>query len=588
MLSRAPTRLASLASLASIAFPPLLLASPPHLPARSAPLRAISLVALAPIAPHTPPHATPPPPDPSCLPHRAMATSTVAEIPATQRAATVLAYEGPKRLVDNLRLVTDKAVPSPGPNQVLVRMQLRPVNPADGLCAMGYYPGFAPANALPATLGLEGMGVVAALGEAAAQSAPDLAVGRRVVPLLALGALEAGSGAWQEYVAVDAAHVAAVPAGVSDEDAAQVAVNPLTVLGMLNQLNVPKGEYLVQSQAGSTLGRMLIQVARSRGIRTINVVRRAAQAAELKALGGDEVICSTDESVPERVRVITGGRMAHAAVESVAGDLTGAVLSSVRPGGTVLLFGGASGATFSASIGDFIFRDVTLKGFWVGPYLKSLSHEQRQAVVKEAFDLIASGTVTPFTGDKMDLSEFAAALKNQMAENRQGKILLSVRHTSLSLCLMLLSSPPPGDGGADRGRVGLGVEVLRRPHCLMLCSSALCVPFSPSLPCAFPHAALPRRHQETEELIAGAGRVGLGVEVFRQTIAGNIPMGSYSYCVFTNRGGLITRTPAAVPSHRYQALQCRASLPLRFTTLAHTLRYPSPPLPPFLPLFDPL
>ncbi|CAI5536779.1 unnamed protein product [Closterium sp. Naga37s-1] len=141
-------------------------------------------------------------------------------------------------------------------------------------------------------------------------------------------------------------------------------------------------------------------------------------------------------------------------------------------------------------------------------------------------------------------------------------VISHFRHTSLSLCLMLLSSPPPGDGGADSGRVGLGVEVLRRPHCLMLCSSALCVPFAPSLPCASPHAALPRRHQETEELIAGAGRVGLGVEVFRQTIAGNIPVGSYSYCVFTNRGGLITRTPAAVPSHRCQALQCRASLPL--------------------------
>ncbi|CAI5493901.1 unnamed protein product [Closterium sp. Naga37s-1] len=137
------------------------------------------------------------------------------------------------------------------------------------------------------------------------------------------------------------------------------------------------------------------------------------------------VICSTDESVPDMVRAITGGRLAHAAVESVAGDLTGAVLSSVRPGGTVLLFGGASGATFSASIGDFIFRGVTLKGFWVGPCLKALSHEQRQVVVREAFDLIANGTVTPFTGDKMDLSEFAAALKNQMVENRQGKILLS-------------------------------------------------------------------------------------------------------------------------------------------------------------------
>ncbi|GJP41645.1 hypothetical protein CLOM_g1289 [Closterium sp. NIES-68] len=417
MLARAAARLTSLVSSPLASSSTSLLASSPS-------LRAVSLPALAPLLPHTPPRVSTPSPCPSAVPHRAMATSSAPEIPATQRAATVLAFEGPKRLADNLRLVADKPVPSLGPNQVLVRMQLRPVNPADGLCAMGYYPGFAPASALPATLGLEGMGVVAALGEAAAQSAPDLAVGRRVVPLLALGALEAGNGAWQEYLAVDAAHVAAVPAGVSDEDAAQLAVNPLTVVGMLREVNVPRGEYVVQTQAGSTLGRMLIQVARARGIKTINVVRRAAQAAELKALGADEVICSTDENVAERVAAITGGRMAHAAVESVAGDLTGAVLSSVRAGGTVLMFGGASGASFTGSIGDFIFRDVTLKGFWVGRFLKALSHEERQAMAKEAFDLIAGGTVTPFTGDKMDLGEFAAALKNQMVENRQGKILL--------------------------------------------------------------------------------------------------------------------------------------------------------------------
>ncbi|CAI5514628.1 unnamed protein product [Closterium sp. Naga37s-1] len=388
-------------------------------------------------------------------------------------------------------------------------MQLRPVNPADGFCAMGYYPGFAPANALPAALGLEGMGVVAALGEAAAQSAPDLAVGRRVVPLLALGALEAGSGAWQEYVAVDAAHVAAVPEGVRDEDAAQLAVNPLTVLGMLNQLDVPKGEYLVQTQAGSTLGRMLIQVARARGIRTINVVRRAAQAAELKALGGDEVICSTDESVPDRVRAITGGRMAHAAVESVAGDLTGAVLSSVRPGGTVLLFGGASGATFSASIGDFIFRDVTLKGFWVGPYLKVLSHERRQAVVKEAFDLIANGTVTPFTGDKMDLSEFATALKNQLAENRQGKILLS-------------------GAAAMRNARPESLEVPRMDERLSATWRSEWKPRGYN-----DHVALIRA--DLDRSLTAASTL-----VFR-TIVGSILVSSF--CIFTNRGGLATRTP---------------------------------------------
>jgi len=69
-----------------------------------------------------------------------------------------------------------------------------------------------------------------------------------------------------------------------------------------------------------------------------------------------QVICSADEDVTARVMEITGGKGAYAALESVAGELTGKVASALRPGGTVLLSGGASGPTLSAGIGDFIFR----------------------------------------------------------------------------------------------------------------------------------------------------------------------------------------------------------------------------------------
>eukprot|EP00475_Leptophrys_vorax_P023295 TRINITY_DN31878_c0_g1_i1.p1 TRINITY_DN31878_c0_g1~~TRINITY_DN31878_c0_g1_i1.p1 ORF type:complete len:372 (+),score=14.01 TRINITY_DN31878_c0_g1_i1:77-1117(+) len=344
----------------------------------------------------------------------------MAAIPTTQRAATVVAYEGPAKMADNIRLVADKPVPSPGPGQVLVQMRLRPVNPADGFSAMGLYPGFAPASALPATLGLEGMGAVAAVGEGVTAFKP----GDRVVPLFCLGACTAGEGSWQQYVAMPADHVVPIPDALSDDVAAQLVINPATVFGMLAQLAVPAGAYLLQTQATSTLGRMMIQMAKAKGVRTINVVRRRAAFDELKALGADECICSTDEDVVARVTEITGGQMAYGAIDSVAGELTGQVIASLRPGGTVLIFGGASGLNFTASIVDPLFRDVTIKGFWVNTFLQQRLPEERHALFTELIGLLTSGVLEPFLGETFDLADFGEALKKQTAEGRGGKILL--------------------------------------------------------------------------------------------------------------------------------------------------------------------
>jgi trans-2-enoyl-CoA reductase len=78
--------------------------------------------------------------------------------------------------------------------------------------------------------------------------------GQRVVPLTALTA-QAGEGSWQEYVSLKEDLAIPIPDSISDEAAAQFVVNPWTVIGMLEDQNVPKGEYLIQTAAGSVLGR---------------------------------------------------------------------------------------------------------------------------------------------------------------------------------------------------------------------------------------------------------------------------------------------------------------------------------------------
>jgi NADPH:quinone reductase-like Zn-dependent oxidoreductase len=91
----------------------------------------------------------------------------------------------------------------------------------------------------------------------------------------------------------------------------------------VEELALQPGEWLLQTAAGSTLGRVVLQIARRRGFKTINVVRRREQAEELKTLGADACICTDEEDIPERVREITGKEGLRKAIDAVGGE-TGA------------------------------------------------------------------------------------------------------------------------------------------------------------------------------------------------------------------------------------------------------------------------
>ena len=214
---------------------------------------------------------------------------------------------------------------------MLLRMRARPVNPSDLSMLRGRYGQLPP---LPATPGLEGVGEVEALGA----GVDSVAAGQRVVPL------GASPGTWAERMVVPAARLVPVPDGVSDDAAAQLVVNPLSAWVLLvDELDVQPGEWLLQNAAGSTLGRIVLQLARARGFRTINVVRRAEQGEELLALGADEVIATDRDDLGERVREITGGEGVAKAIDAVGGELAGRMAAALAPRGTLITYGRLSG-----------------------------------------------------------------------------------------------------------------------------------------------------------------------------------------------------------------------------------------------------
>lgn len=307
--------------------------------------------------------------------------------------------------------VEDVPQPEPGANQVLVRMRARPINPSDLLTVRGFY-GALPK--LPATPGLEGMGEVAAVGE----GVTNLRAGQRVIPL-------GVGGTWQEYLLADPMQLIPVPDSISNQTAAQFVVNPLTAWIMTTEeLGLKPGEWLLQTAAGSTLGRVVLQIARLRGFKTINVVRRRAQVEELKALGADEVICTEDEDIAERVKQITDGAGLTKAIDAVGGETGGAVVQALGRGAVLLVYGVLSMEPMPVDSGRMIFTSMTIRGFWLGEWFRSAPPERQQAVTAELLRLMATSEIVPPVEAEYPLEDVLRAIEHAERPGRSGKVLL--------------------------------------------------------------------------------------------------------------------------------------------------------------------
>ncbi len=301
--------------------------------------------------------------------------------------------------------------PEPGANQVLVKLRARSINPSDLLTVRGLY-GALPR--LPATPGLEGMGEVAAVGE----EVKNLRPGQRVIPL-------GVQGTWQDYILAPSAQLIPVPDSISDQTAAQFVVNPLTAWIMtIEELSLKPGEWLLQTAAGSTLGRVVLQIARLHGFKTINVVRRREQVEELKTLGADECICTADEDIVERVKEITGKTGLTKAIDAVGGQTGADVMRALGRNGVLLVYGLLSMEPMPIDGGRMIFTTTTIRGFWLTEWLRSAQPERQQAVTTEMLRAMATSEIVPPVEAEYKLADVLAAVEHAERPGRSGKVLL--------------------------------------------------------------------------------------------------------------------------------------------------------------------
>jgi NADPH:quinone reductase-like Zn-dependent oxidoreductase len=307
-------------------------------------------------------------------------------------------------------------LPDPGPpgeGEVIVDMEACPINPADLLQFEGRYGAGPPP--LPVFPGGEGVGIVREPGA----GVMHLKAGDRVLLLFA------GRGNWRTRLKARAASLFALPAA-DPLQLAMLTVNPATAQLMLTQfVKLQPGDWAIQNAANSGVGHGVITLARAAGLRSINVVRRSELVAGLKAAGADEVVIDGPD-LAARVTAITGkaGRP-KLGIDAVAGEATLHLGASLADGGTIVNYGMLSGAPCAVHPGDVIFRDISLRGFWLSRWFATASPGERRATYAGLTELVAKGTIHVPVEATYPLDRVAEALAHAARERRGGKVLLT-------------------------------------------------------------------------------------------------------------------------------------------------------------------
>lgn len=231
---------------------------------------------------------------------------------------------------------------APRPDEVVVRIEAAPINPSDlalllaGADASEFQELPAALPTLRASLSAK---VLRAMSGRVGQALPVgnegagvvVAAGANAQSLLGQSVALAGGATYAEYRTLPALHVVPLPAGTSTTEAASWFVNPMTALGMTETMRLEGHRALVHTAAASNLGQMLVKLCARDGIPLVNVVRRAEQAATLKALGAAHVVDSSRETfMADLIEAVaaTGATLAFDAIGG--GTLAGQILTAME------------------------------------------------------------------------------------------------------------------------------------------------------------------------------------------------------------------------------------------------------------------
>ncbi|MEX2221350.1 MAG: zinc-dependent alcohol dehydrogenase family protein [Candidatus Rokuibacteriota bacterium] len=311
---------------------------------------------------------------------------------------------------DAVRCVDVPDVGAPVAGEVVFDVLAFPINPADLSMCRGTY---RLRPALPAGIGAECVGRVTAVGAGVTHVMP----GDRVINLQREN--------WTQRRRVTGDDVIPVPPGLDGLQAAMLRINPPTALLLLSDIvALAPGDWIIQNVANSAVGRFVIRLARARGVRTVNVVRRESLFDELTALGAD--VCVVDgPELADTVKARSGGASLRLGIDAISGRATARISACVGEGGVVCNYGSMSGEDPAMPRGKLVGDGQTLVGFILGRALATRSLAEIRAIYAELGEQIRQGRLTAPVEKVYAIDDIQTAVAHAERGERGGKILVA-------------------------------------------------------------------------------------------------------------------------------------------------------------------
>jgi NADPH:quinone reductase-like Zn-dependent oxidoreductase len=300
--------------------------------------------------------------------------------------AIVFESAGEPREVLEIRNVTE---PAPKTGEVVVEVAARPIHPADLAFIRGAYrirPAF------PQVAGLSGVGQVVR-GDPEA----GLPRGTRVA--------FRWPGAWAERVAVPVERTFALPEGVSDDDGAQLPLNPLTAWGLLDMANAKPADWVGLTGPTSSVSHLVKSLAEMRGVCTLPIES------------------TTEGDLIDKIRSITKGAGLAALLDSVGGSLIEGLFGAMQPGGTIIAYGTMSDEPITLRNATLIYSNLTWRGFGIDRWLSTITPAYRAHMLDALYDAMRSKRLPLPVRARFELADFRHAVRSAQ-ETAPGKVFL--------------------------------------------------------------------------------------------------------------------------------------------------------------------
>jgi len=323
------------------------------------------------------------------------------------RQLQLMAHGEPSDVIELTRV----SEPPLGQEDVLISMEAAPLNPSDFLFVRGMY-GVRPA--FPSSVGAEGVGRVAKIG-----SKVDVALqGKRV---LIIPTYEQGT--WADQVVAPVRNIVPMSDEADPLQLSMIGINPVTAYLLLNRyVSLMPGDWIGQTAANSAMGQYIIALAKLAGVKTLNVVRRQEATEEVRQLGGDRVVLQGD-NLDKDIEEALDGKKLSLVLDTVGGTPVGELAKSLKTGGSIVVYAIQSGRFPVISPGDFIYRGLSLHGFWLINWIRNAPRTEIQEIYQKVGGLVADGSLSAAVEQVYPLEEFKEAVEQSLKSNRSGKIL---------------------------------------------------------------------------------------------------------------------------------------------------------------------